>query len=112
MVITAPAGTYYAEPVKVKIEKHYTRAAAGGVGAAKTAGNYAASLYPAMLAQQEGYHQLIWTDGISHEYIEEAGTMNIMFVIDGKLLSPSTSDSILPGITRASALELATVAGV
>jgi len=107
MVITAPAGPYYTEPVRVKIEKEYTRAVAGGVGAAKTAGNYAASLYPAKLAQKQGYHQLIWTDAISHEYIEEAGTMNIMFVIDGKLLTPKTSDSILAGITRASAVEIA-----
>ncbi len=107
MIITAPAGVYYSAPVKVKIEMEYTRAAAGGVGAAKTAGNYAASLYPAKLAHNQGYDQLIWTDAISHEYIEEAGTMNIMFVIDGKLLTPKTSDSILPGITRASALEIA-----
>lgn len=107
MVITGPVGGYYSEPVKVKIEKAYTRAVRGGVGAAKTAGNYAASLYPAMKAQEMGYHQLIWTDGQTHELIEEAGTMNIMFVIDGKLISPPTSDSILPGITRDSALTLA-----
>lgn len=106
IVITGPVGTYYSEPVKVKIEQHFTRAVRGGVGAAKTAGNYAASLYPAKQAQNEGYHQLIWTDGQSHEYIEEAGTMNVMFVIDGKLLTPPTSDSILPGITRESALTL------
>ena len=107
MVITGPVGTYYSEPVKVKIEKHFTRAVAGGVGAAKTAGNYAASLYPAKLAQEKGYHQLVWTDGIAHEYIEESGTMNIMFVIDGKLITPQLNDSILPGITRDSALTLA-----
>ena len=106
MVITGPVGTYYSEPVKVKIEKHFTRAVAGGVGAAKTAGNYAASLYPAKLAQEKGYHQLVWTDGISHEFIEESGTMNIMFVIDGTLVTPKLNDSILPGITRDSALTL------
>lgn len=106
IIITGPVGTYYSEPVKVKIEQHFTRAVRGGVGAAKTAGNYAASLYPAKQAQNEGYHQLIWTDGQSHEYIEEAGTMNVMFVIDEKLLTPPTSDSILPGITRESALTL------
>lgn len=107
MVITGPVGSYYSEPVKVKIEKHYTRAVKGGVGAAKTAGNYAASLYPAMEAQKQGYHQLIWTDGQTHEYIEESGTMNIIFVIDGTIVTPPTSDSILPGITRDSALTLA-----
>ncbi len=107
LVITGPVGSYYAEPVKVKIEKHFTRAAQGGVGAAKTAGNYAASLYPALQAQNQGYHQLVWTDGASHEFIEESGTMNIMFVIDGKLITPQLTDSILPGITRESALTLA-----
>lgn len=112
IVITGPVGGYYSEPVKVKIEKHFTRASKGGVGFAKTAGNYAASLYPAKKANEQGYHQLIWTDGESHEFIEESGTMNIMFVIDGKLLTPPTSDSILPGITRESALMLARDWGV
>lgn len=107
MVITAPAGAYYTAPVKVKIETEFTRAVAGGVGAAKTAGNYAASLYPTAKAQEQGYDQLIWTDAISHEYIEEAGTMNIMFVVDDKLLTPKPNDSILAGITRKSAIELA-----
>lgn len=107
MVITSPVGSYYSGPVKVKIEQHFTRAVRGGVGAAKTAGNYAASLYPARRAQQQGYHQLIWTDGHSHELIEEAGTMNIMFVIDNTLMTPPISDSILHGITRESVLTLA-----
>lgn len=106
MVITGPVGGYYSEPVRVKIEKHFTRASKGGVGYAKTAGNYAASLYPAKKANEQGYHQLIWTDGQTHEFIEESGTMNIMFIIDGKLVTPATSDSILPGITRESALTL------
>lgn len=107
MVITGPVGSYYAKPVKVKVEKKFTRASKGGVGSAKTAGNYAASLYPAKLAAEQGYDQLIWTDGISHEYIEECGTMNLVFVIDGKVVSPEMSDSVLPGITRDSALTLA-----
>lgn len=107
IIITGPVGGYYSEPVSVKIEENYTRAAKGGVGYAKTAGNYAASLYPAKKANEEGYHQLIWTDASTHEYIEESGTMNIMFVIGGKLITPPTSDSILPGITRDSALTLA-----
>ncbi len=106
-VITGPVGEYYSGPVRVKIEQHFTRASKGGVGAVKTSGNYAASLYPAKIAQEQGYHQLIWTDGISHEFIEESGTMNIMFVINDVLVTPPTSDSILSGITRDSALILA-----
>lgn len=107
MVITGPVGSYYSAPVKVKIETHFTRAAKGGVGYAKTAGNYAASLYPAQKANEEGYQQLMWTDGKNHEYIEESGTMNLMLVIDDVLVTPPTSDSILPGITRDSAITLA-----
>ena len=108
IIITSPVGAYYSEPVKVKIETHYTRAAAGGVGQAKVAGNYAASLYPAKLAAEEGYRQLIWTDAKTHEYIEEAGTMNIVFVIDDKIITPSENeDTILKGITKRSVLEIA-----
>lgn len=107
MIITCPVGAYYSQPVKVKIETGYTRAVKGGTGFAKAAGNYAGALYPAKVAQDQGYHQLIWTDGIEHKYIEESGTMNIMFVIDGKLVTPSLSDSILAGITRDSVLTIA-----
>ena len=107
MVFTCPVGSYYSEPIKVKVEMDYTRAAKGGVGFAKAAGNYAASLYPAKLAQAQGYHQLIWTDAKEHIYIEEAGTMNVMFVIDGKLITPIAGSTILPGITRDSVLTLA-----
>ncbi len=107
MIITCPVGAYYARPVKVKIEEHYTRAVKGGTGFAKTAGNYAASLYPAHLAQKEGYDQLIWTDGQFHKLIEESGTMNIMFVINNTLITAPVGDTILNGITRDSVLELA-----
>ncbi len=107
MIITGPVGAYYSEPVKVKIETHYTRAAAGGVGFAKTGGNYAAALYPAKLAQEQGYHQLIWTDAKNHEYLEESGTMNLMFVINDTLVTPPAGDTILHGITRDSILQLA-----
>lgn len=106
MVILSPVGAYYAEPVRVKIETHYTRAVEGGTGAAKTGGNYGGAIYPAKLAQEKGYHQLIWTDGKKHEYIEESGTMNVMFVINDTLITPELSDSILPGITRDSVLKL------
>ncbi len=107
MIITTPVGAYYANPVKVKVETHYTRAVKGGTGFAKTAGNYAASLYPAKLAQNDGYDQLIWTDGQNHELIEESGTMNIMFIINDALVTAPTGDTILDGITRNSVLTLA-----
>jgi branched-chain amino acid aminotransferase len=106
-IITGPVGAYYAKPVRVKIETKYTRAAVGGTGFAKTGGNYAAALYPALQAQKEGYDQLIWTDGISHQFVEESGTMNLMFVQDDILLTAPTGDTILPGITRDSIIQLA-----
>ena len=95
------------KPVRVKIEQEFVRAAEGGVGFAKTAGNYAASLYPAQLAREQGYDQLIWTDSKTHRYIEEAGTMNIMLVMDGTLVTPPTGTTILNGVTRDSILALA-----
>lgn len=107
MIITGPVGAYYSEPVRVKIETEFTRAAAGGTGYAKTGGNYAAALYPAKLAQEQGYHQLIWTDAKNHEYVEESGTMNLMFVINDTLVTAPTGDTILKGITRDSILQLA-----
>ncbi|GGK66119.1 branched-chain amino acid aminotransferase [Rufibacter glacialis] len=112
MIFCSPASGYYAEPVRVKIEEHYTRAVEGGFGFAKAAGNYGGSLLPAKLAHEEGYHQIIWTDGREHNYIEESGTMNVMFVIDGKLVTPALSTSILAGITRDSVLQLARDWGV
>lgn len=113
IIFTCPVGAYYSRPVDVKIEEYYTRAAHGGVGRAKTAGNYAASLYPAKLAQEQGYHQLIWTDAAEHKYIEESGTMNVLFEIDGKLVTPSEDmDTILRGVTKRSAVEVAASWGV
>lgn len=107
IIFTCPVGTYYAKPPRVKVETHFIRAAEGGVGATKCAGNYAGSLYPAKLAQQEGYDQLIWTDAREHAYIEESGTMNIMFVIDGKLVTPAVCDTTLDGVTRKSIVAIA-----
>ena len=107
MIILCPVGAYYSTPVKVRIETHYTRAVEGGTGYAKAGGNYGGAIYPAKLAQDKGYHQLIWTDGKNHEYIEESGTMNVMFVIEDTLVTPALSDSILAGITRDSVLKLA-----
>ena len=113
MILTSPVGVYYSEPVRVKIEEFYTRAAVGGVGRAKAAGNYGASLYPAKQCQLLGFHQLVWTDAVEHKYIEESGTMNIIFQIDGKLITPSEdSDTILRGITKRTLIELAQEWGI
>ena len=107
IIFTSPVGTYYAKPPRVKIETHYIRAAEGGVGGTKCAGNYAGSLYPAKLAQEEGYDQLIWTDAREHAYIEESGTMNIMFILNGKLVTPYVSETTLDGVTRKSIVTIA-----
>jgi len=108
LIITSPVGAYYSDPVPVKIETYYTRASEGGVGRAKAAGNYASSLYPAKLAAKEGYRQLIWTDAKTHTLIEEAGTMNVVFIINDVIITPSEEkDTILKGITKRSILEVA-----
>ncbi len=113
MIFMCPVGAYYNEPVNVLIEEFYTRASEGGVGRAKTAGNYGAALFPAKQGQNKGYHQLLWTDGKTHTFIEESGTMNICFVIDGKLISPSEdADTILRGVTKRSVVDLAKSWGI
>jgi branched-chain amino acid aminotransferase len=113
MIFTCPVGAYYSEPVNVKIEEFYTRASVGGVGRAKTAGNYGAALYPAKLGQLKGFHQLVWTDGKEHKYIEESGTMNVVFVINGTLVTPSEdADTILRGVTKRSVLDVAKLWGI
>ncbi len=107
IIITCPAGKYYSEPIKVMVETNYFRAVEGGVGFTKCAGNYGRSLFPTKLAQQKGYQQVIWTDAKTHSYVEESGTMNLMFVIDNILITPATSDTILAGVTRDSVIQLA-----
>ena len=108
IIFTCPVGNYYSKPVSVKVETKFTRATEGGTGAAKTAGNYAASLFPALQAQKAGYDQLLWTDGKSHSNIEESGTMNVMFKINGKIITaPTNTGTILKGITRNSVIQLA-----
>lgn len=106
MVFTCPVGAYYPEPISVKIETKYVRAFKGGAGYAKAAGNYGAALYPAYLQQQKGYRQLIWTDGVEFSSIQESGTMNIFFVIDGKVITPIADGTILEGITRNSVIQI------
>ncbi|MFZ5758117.1 MAG: branched-chain amino acid aminotransferase [Thermodesulfobacteriota bacterium] len=108
-IIMSPVGAYYKEgfnPVKIFVTDKYVRAVPGGVGEAKTAGNYAASIMAAVEAQQQGFTQVLWLDGIHRKYVEEVGTMNIFFVIGDEIITPPLSGSILPGITRDSVLRL------
>jgi len=113
IVFTCPVNAYYSEPVKVLIEENYARAVKGGTGAAKVAGNYAASLYPALLAQKKGFRQLIWTDALEHKYLEESGTMNIFVQIGDKVITPTLDqDTILHGITRKSIIKLMNDKGI
>lgn len=106
MIICLPVGPYYPKPIKLLVEPHYIRAAQGGVGEAKTAGNYAAALYPSKLAREQGYDQVLWLDAVHHKFVQEVGTMNIFFVFNNEIVTPATSGTILKGITRASTLEI------
>ena len=109
MIILAPSGAYYESglaPVGIWIEDEYVRAVRGGMGFAKTGGNYAASLIAQQKAHDAGYSQVLWLDGVERKYIEEVGAMNIFFKINGTVVTPSLNGSILPGITRNSVLEL------
>ncbi len=109
-IILSPVGAYYPEgfnPVKIWVTKRHVRAVRGGIGEAKTPGNYAASLYAAEQAHKEGYTQVLWLDGVEQRYVEEVGSMNIFFYIDGELITPVLNGSILPGVTRDSIISLA-----
>jgi len=109
-IILSPVGAYYAEgfnPIKILVAKDYVRAVRGGVGETKTPGNYAASLLAGEEAHKAGYTQVLWLDGVAQKYLEEVGSMNIFFVIDGEIISPMLNGSILPGITRDSVIKLA-----
>jgi branched-chain amino acid aminotransferase len=109
-IILSPVGAYYPEgfnPVKIWVTTEYVRAVRGGVGQAKTAGNYAASLYATELAHQDGYTQVMWLDGVELKYVEEVGSMNIFFVIGDELITPELNRSILSGVTRDSVIKLA-----
>ena len=109
MIIMSPSGAYYESglaPVGIWIEDDYVRAVKGGMGYAKTGGNYAASLAAQVKAHDGGYSQVLWLDGVERKYIEEVGAMNIFFKIDGKIVTPMLNGSILPGITRNSVLQL------
>src|SRR5690554_2753358 len=112
MILLTPVQAYYAGEVKVVIAEHYSRAANGGVGAAKAAGNYGAQFYPTNLAREKGFQQVIWTDDSTHEYLEEAGTMNVFFRINDTLITAPTSERILDGVTRKSVLAIAEAQGI
>ena len=112
MIMTSPVGPYMNKPFRIKVEDHFTRAAEGGTGYAKCAGNYGGAFYPTQMARQQGYDQVLWTDHKNHEYIDEAGMMNVMFVIGETLVTPRLSSAILDGVTRDSILTLAHEMGV
>jgi len=107
VIFTCPVGKYYTNELRVKIETDFTRAVKGGTGHAKTAGNYGASLWPTQIAKNAGFDQVLWTDSQSHEYFEESGTMNVMFLSGNTLMTPMLSDSILDGVTRNSVIQVA-----
>ncbi len=112
IIACAPSGSYFGGKVKVLIEQQYSRAANGGVGFAKAGGNYAGQFYPTQLATQKGYQQIIWTDDNTHEFIEEAGAMNVFVRIGDTLLTAPTNDRILDGVTRKSILDIAKDEGI
>ena len=105
----SPVGSYYKEgihPVKIAVETEFTRAVKGGTGEAKTAGNYASSLKAQEVSEELGYSQVLWLDGVDKKYVEEVGSMNVFFKIDGEVVTPALNGSILQGVTRASIIEL------
>ena len=106
IIIATPAGPFFKERIKLWAEKQYIRAAAGGTGEAKAAGNYAAAIRPTEIAKSNGYNQVLWLDAHEHKYIQEVGTMNIFFKIDGKFITPKLDGSVLDGITRKSVMTL------
>lgn len=111
MIIALPVGPYYEKSVSLLAEKHYVRAVRGGVGEAKAAGNYAASLLPAQIAKEKGYDQVLWLDAHEFKYIQEVGTMNIFFVLKDKVITPATEGAILKGITRKTIIDILTEEG-
>ena len=112
IIACSPSGTYFSGRIKVLVEEKYSRSANGGVGFAKAAGNYAGQFYPTQLANNKGYQQVIWTDDNTHEFIEEAGAMNIFVRINDTLITAPISDRILDGITRKSIIDIANEKGI
>ena len=107
MIILSPTGPYYVAPMRIYVEENYVRACPGGVGYAKTAGNYAAAMYATAQARKKGYDQVLWTDAVEHKYVQEIGTMNVFFIIGNKAITPDLEQgTILDGITRQSAITI------
>ncbi len=106
-IILSPTGPYYANPMRIYVEEKYVRAAAGGIGFAKAAGNYASALHPSALAAQKGYDQVLWMDAFEHKYVQECGTMNVFFIIGNTAITPGLEEgTILAGVTRDSVITL------
>ena len=112
IVMNSPVGQYLSKPFRLKVEDYYVRTAEGGPGFAKCAGNYGGAYYPTQIANKEGYDQVLWTDHKDHKYIDEVGMMNVMFVIDGVLVTPKLNTAILDGVTRDTILTLVREMGV
>lgn len=112
MIICSPVQSYYSGEVKVVFADKYSRSANGGVGAAKAAGNYAGSFYPTKLANQQGFQQVVWTDSCTHEFLEEAGVMNVFFRVNDTLLTAPVSERILDGVTRKSIIQFCEDKGI
>lgn len=113
MIILSPTGPYYSAPMRIYAEEKYVRASPGGVGFAKTAGNYGASMFPTAEAKRKGYDQVLWMDAFEHKYVQECGTMNVFFIIGNKAITPGTDEgTILEGVTRDSVIQLLKEAGL
>ncbi len=113
LIITSPAGPYYSKPVSIYLEDKYVRAFPGGIGFTKAAGNYGMSMYPTQEIKKKGYDQILWTDGFEHKYVQEIGTMNVFFVLNGTVVTPDLNgDTILAGVTRDSVLTLLREKGI
>jgi branched-chain amino acid aminotransferase len=107
LIMLSPTGPYYSNPMRIYVEENYTRASPGGVGFAKNAGNYGASMLPTAAAKRQGYDQVLWTDAFEHKWLQEVGTMNVFFMIGGKAITPSLEEgTILEGVTRDSAIRV------
>jgi branched-chain amino acid aminotransferase len=106
IVMLCPTGPYYAAPMRIYVEEKYSRAAPGGMGYAKTAGNYGGAMLVSAEARQKGYDQVLWMDALEHKYVQECGTMNVFFIIDNTAITPNLEDTILEGVTRSSAITL------
>lgn len=106
MILLSPTGPYYSKPTRIYVEEKYSRAAPGGIGFAKAAGNYASSLRAFAEAQEKGFDQVLWTDAVHHEYVQEMGTMNVFFIIGNTAITPNLEGSILEGVTRSTVITL------